>query len=68
MQVVYLIVYGATMTHPHQWTITELRLKKEFINIFFFDKFINSVTLDKAFILLFFILNPLAFIVNYFYH
>ena len=59
MQVVYLIVYRATMTHPQQWTINELRLKKEFINIFFFEKFINGVTLDKAFILLLaFLMTP----------
>ena len=59
MHVVYLIVYRATMTHPQQWTINESRLKKEFINIFFFEKFINGVTLDKAFILLLaFLMTP----------
>ena len=54
-----IIVYRATMTHPKQWTITELQLKKRINQRLFLDKFINAVTLDKAFIFeLAFLMTP----------
>ena len=59
MKAVYLFVYCETRTHPHQWTITELRLKERILNIFFFEKLINGITLAKAFILLLaFLMTP----------
>ena len=36
------------MTHPYKWEIIELRVKKTFIKIIVFDKFMQGVTPPRA--------------------